>query len=391
LWVRFSSRDLDPGKQDGKIRVSAETAEGRQWGKEVPVSITVADVILPDKLSLRLGGWDYPAAGQYQVTQENLEAYVAALNEYGVNVTWIGGGFPLGTYGEGDKLTAPPPRDAVESWLSGFPDAAQYCVVASFGTDRSETFAAEWARDWAAYFKGRGIAPEQLAVLIRDEPTTLEELQAIHKFGVAIKQGAPGFKIFNDVHFEDPLKAPSMLDDVMREACEIQCFNVGHFLSVPDKNRAFMEKYAREGLAWWCYTGGQAHRLSDPYVAWLLRPWFCFKEGVTGANWWAFGDGHGGFSWGEYFNSGTTRSPLYLGRDSITASKSMEAMREGAQDYELLMMLKQEKAGEGLLASGVDRVLAAHTEEQWLWNVPKDRSVADTVREEVLKLLSKEQ
>ena len=132
----------------------------------------------------------------------------------------------------------------------------------------------------------------------------------------------------------------------------------------------------------------QASGLSGLHAWTSHRPWFCFKEGVSGANWWAFGDGHGGFSWNEYFNSGTTLSSLYLGTDSITASKSMEAMREGAQDYELLVMLRQKAPGHDILQDGVDRVLTSHTMDQWLWNVPKDRSVADTVRERVLRVLS---
>ena len=388
LWIRLSSRDLEPGTHQGAIRLAAMTADDPAWAKEIPLSITVADVALPDRLSLRLGGWDYPVAGQYQVTEKNKQAYVEVLNEYGVNVTWVGGGFPMGTFDENDRLTAPAPRGPIETWLADFPNAAQYCVVAAFGADRSATFVREWARDWAGYFEEKGIAGEQIAVLIRDEPNTLEELEAIHTFGLAIKAGAPGFKIFNDIHFADPSKAPPLLDDVMRETCDIQCFNLGHFLSAPDENRAFMAGHEREGLEWWCYTGGQAHRLSDPYVAWLLRPWFCFKEGVSGANWWAFGDGRGGFSWNEYFNSGTTLSPLYLGHDSITASKSMEAMREGAQDYELLMMLKQKEPDHEILQDGVARVLASHNMNQWLWNVPKDRSAADAVREGVLEALS---
>jgi hypothetical protein len=390
LWVRFSSRDLEPGKREGTIRLTAKAADDAAWTKDVPVFITVADVTLPNRLSLRLGGWDYAAAGQYQVTGNNKRAYVEMLNEYGVNATWVGGGFPLGTHDDADRMVAPAPRENVETWLSDFPDAAFYCVAASFGSDRSETFVREWARDWAGFFSSMGIAGDQVAVLIRDEPNTLEELEAIHRFGLAIKEGAPGFKIFNDIHFPNPLNAPPLLDDVMRETCDIQCFNVSHFLSAPDEHRAFKTKYGREDLEWWCYTGGQAHRLSDPYVAWLLRPWFCFKEDVTGANWWAFGDGHGGFSWNEYFNAGTTRSPLYLGPDSVISSKSMEAMREGAQDYELLRMLREKTPGHDILEGGVERALATHTIDQWMWNVPKNRSVADAVREQVLSLLSAE-
>lgn len=91
-----------------------------------------------------------------------------------------------------------------------------------------------------------------------------------------------------------------------------------------------------------------------------------------------------GFSWNEYFNSGLTRSPLYLDSDSVTAGKAMEAIREGAQDYELLRMFEQKLARktdgaavvQHVLTNEVERVLRAHTVQRWPWNVPKDRSVA---------------
>ena len=128
-------------------------------------------------------------------------------------------------------------------------------------------------------------------------------------------------------------------------------------------------------------------------MTWLLRFWLCFDRGLTGAHFGAFGDGNGGFSWNEYFNAGPTRSPLYLSDDSITVGKSIEAMREGAQDYELLKMLETEAKKHGAkdvlteLRNDVQRVMAAHTNTNWIWNSPKDRSIADQVRLKVLRSL----
>ena len=89
-------------------------------------------------------------------------------------------------------------------------------------------------------------------------------------------------------------------------------------------------------------------------------------------------------------NVGPTRSPLYLAADSITIGKSMEAMREGAQDYELLKMLEQRGGADVIreLRADVKRVLADHTIEKWLWKTPKDRSVADAARVKVLHKLA---
>jgi len=125
-------------------------------------------------------------------------------------------------------------------------------------------------------------------------------------------------------------------------------------------------------------------------VAWQLRFWLCFDLGLTGAHFWAFGDGNGGSGWDEYFNTGTSHSPLYLHPEFITTSKAMEAMREGTQDLELLKMLEQQAGEETVrkLRKDVKRALRVHAGETWLWKSPKDRSTADAVRIGVLESLA---
>ena len=400
VWVRCSSKALDAGQYDGQIRIT--TGVDQQQAADVPVVIEVPPVVLPDRLSLYLGGWDYASPGVYQVTEGNIDAYVAMLQEYGLNVTWRSGSMGLGTYDADGNLVGKPSRGEVDEWLAYWPDATMYCCVAGalythlLDTPHGEKKIRLWAKDWATYLQSHGVAPEKVAILIRDEPGAAE-LDGILRVGRAVKRGAPKFKIFNDIHFPDPTKAPPVIDDVMREACDIQCFNVGHYVAHPQANAAFMIKHEREGLEWWCYNTGE--RLADPYVAWLLRPWFCFANGLSGAHWWAFGDGHLGFSWNEYVNPGPSRTPLYLAKDSVTSGKGLEAMREGAQDYELLTMLSDQlakwkqtdpaaAAARRILEEDVARVLAVHTNEQKPWKIPKDRSVADEVRIKVLRKLA---
>jgi hypothetical protein len=158
-----------------------------------------------------------------------------------------------------------------------------------------------------------------------------------------------------------------------------------------------MAANSRPGLEWWCYTGALADRRSDPYVAWLLRSWFSFDTGLQGAHWWAFGDGNGGFSWNEYFNNGASRTPLFLDADSVAASKSMEAMREGVQDYEILTMLAAARAVEppGATRDAMDQILSvdipamltSHTLANYPWVNAKDRTRADDVRITAIQLL----
>ena len=389
IWLRCSSKGLAAGRYDGTIHLTSG-----EWSADVPVSIEILPVQMPAKFSVYIGGWEYPWAGTYQVTEQNLEQFLAVLKKYGVNTTWASNPFPYGKYDDEGNLIGAPSRKRLDEWLERWPAAALYCPVLfeilPMDTPHRDKKYEAWARDWSAYIQSKGIEPERVAMLIRDEPTKEAELKIILDTGRAIKKGEPRFKIWNDIHYPNPLKAPPVLSEVMRDACDIQCFNTGHFLDAPDETIAFMNQQAREGLQWWSYAGGGSHRLTDPYVTWQLRFWLCYDMGLTGAQFWAFGDGNSGFGWNEYFNRGTSRSPLYLSPDSITVGKAMEAMREGAQDYELLKMLEQ-RGGDDIVAelrADVKRVMISYTTENKPWKVQKDRSVADEVRIKVLRKLA---
>jgi len=116
------------------------------------------------------------------------------------------------------------------------------------------------------------------------------------------------------------------------------------------------------------------------------------------------GDSSGASSWNEYLARRGAFTPMFLDDTSVTHGKHMEAIREGIEDYEYLRMLRDrvtelEKAGKNgeaidaakcLLATAADRVTACMTETTKInWEEPKDRSIADTVRVEVLEALLK--
>ena len=93
---------------------------------------------------------------------------------------------------------------------------------------------------------------------------------------------------------------------------------------------------------------------------------------------------------------------MYLDDRGVTAAKYMEAVREGVQDYEYLVMLRdriralgqQDATGAALaqakelLASACDRVHVGEKGINYRWDEQKDRSVADVVRTEILEALS---
>ena len=127
VWLRLASRQLDEGTYTAEVKVSAPAPF--LWSADVPLSVQVYPVRLPDRLSAFVGGWDYPFADTYQVTENNLADYVMTLREYGVNTTWAANPFPLGTFDGKGNLVTPPSRTVAGQWLQRWPDAKLYCAV----------------------------------------------------------------------------------------------------------------------------------------------------------------------------------------------------------------------------------------------------------------------
>jgi hypothetical protein len=163
----------------------------------------------------------------------------------------------------------------------------------------------------------------------------------------------------------------------------------------------FYRKQREAGRRIEFYSCSGPSRLLDPYTYHRLQAWTCFQMGAEGTYFWAFGDTGGGDSWNEYLNRGRTFTPLFLGRDSVTPGKHMEAIRESVADFEYLSMLRQrvteiEKGqpdhkllaeAKRLLATAAGRVLKAEGATELGWRATKDRTVADDVRIEIGELL----
>jgi hypothetical protein len=95
-------------------------------------------------------------------------------------------------------------------------------------------------------------------------------------------------------------------------------------------------------------------------------------------------------------------SPLFLDPElGIIDGKHIQAIREGAEDYEYFVMLRQRiadleargvhtptlESAKRLLTDGPLRVTREITLDRLDWKVPKDRALMDQVRVDVLESL----
>ena len=170
-------------------------------------------------------------------------------------------------------------------------------------------------------------------------------------------------------------------------------------------NEAYRNYFTRQrppGTTLDFYSCSGPVRQLDPYSYHRLQAWACWQHGAASTFFWALGDGGGGSSWNEYAARGHAFTPDFLDATSVTPGKHMEAIREGIEDYEYLVMLRariaraeeQGRAGpalEGastLLVQAAQRVCDAQGAGAMQWLEDKDRSLADRLRLEILAAMA---
>lgn len=403
VWLTFDSGSLAPGEYKGSIEIEGE-------GIVVPVALKVYPMKLPDKLALHLGGWDFTdRVGRNDLTLKNRDALTSVLQAYKVDTPWASSAvFGRGKYDADGNMVSRPDIRKLDSWLRRWPEAEKYFVSIGanesfcgleIGTDAFKTAVGQWITYFVKVLAIRNIRPEQLGLLLVDEPRSIEQYRIVIAYAEAIKAAQPSVLIFEDVLLDQPWKAPQE----MFELSDIQCINwPGLWLEASDRFVDFYMTNQATGKKIWFYSCRGPGRLMDPYTYFYLPSWSAWKQGAEGISFWAFGDSNGASSWNEYLaTTHGSYTPLFLDEDSVTSGKQMEAIREGREDYEYLKMLKTRidlletqniendkiDAAKSILSDAVDSVTSGITEASIRWDYEKNRSGADTARINILDAL----
>ena len=407
VWFSFTPRRLQAGTHSGFVVVTGAGAQPLR----VPIVLHVFDTEFPKQPRLHLGGWDYTdGERQYRgVTPQNRAALIAHLQERYVDSTWATPAvMPYGEFDDAGGLVQEPETARFDTWVERWPNARRYQVHMAVrdhiaGTKMTEPLFSKkvgaWITFWAAHARKRGIEPSQLYLLLVDEPQSPEQDRIIIAWAQAIKTAAPGVVIWEDpVHADPRTAAPKLMASI-----DVLCLNRSRMLGAWRDHATPFGEQRQAGRRLDLYSCSGPVRLLDPYAYHRLQAWSCFNAGAEGTFFWAFGSTGGGDSWNEYASQSMCYTPLFLGVDSATPGKHMEAIRESVADFEYLAMLRDRVAwlekrqpaheflpeAKVLLANAADRVLSAEGATEMQWQTEKDRSVADRVRVEIGTLLEK--
>jgi hypothetical protein len=255
-----------------------------------------------------------------------------------------------------------------------------------------------WLAAWVRHMKRQGLKAGQLVILLVDEPHERSQDAVIVAWAAAVRAAAPGVTLFVDPTYTDPEKG----DPAMFAAHDVLCPNTPMLVAQGAPFRDFYLRQQEAGKTLWLYSCSGPAKLLDPATYHRAQAWLAFRLGAEGSFFWAFGCGGGiGDSWRAYAQAHDEYSPYFVGPESVLEGKHSEAVREGVQDYEYLVMLRGKAAevraaggdaawlerAEALLSAGVAEAVAAVSPSNMHWNVAKDRSAMDAVRVRVLDLL----
>ena len=381
---------------------------------EAKLTLTIYDREFPKHPTLHVGGWDYVNGGNYYYkSPNNLIPKLTLMKDIYVDSPWATNAvMPRGPVFDAEgTLTNEESLDYTNwnEWTALFPEARNYCVFWSvgksfqkeqMGTPRFEKKLGQYLNAWCRYLRKTGVNPKQLVILLLDEPHNHEQDAIIIAWAKAIKATCPDLILFEDPTYLDPTKAlPELYTCV-----DILCPHTPHRVSGGQSFRDFYVKQRKDGRTLWLYSCHGPSRLLDPATYHRGQMWHAFDMGAVGAFYWALGCGGGiGDSFKAYSQSGTEYSPFFVSPTGVMPSKHSEGIREGVQDYEYMVMLREKIAelrrkgktaqadkAQAVLDSSLARVfdMIKSAGSAWeSWAKEKDRSVMDEARIAILKAL----
>lgn len=393
VWLTFHPpANVKPGRHEGRILVSGDGLPPIT----APAAMRVSALRFPEAPTLSLGGFDYTDADSYSgMKHSNRDALIAHLRARFVDTPWA----------TGAVMPNPPDFQRLDAWLDRWPGARHLRVFNSvggafaghrMGTPEFDKAVGAWITAYVTHLKARGIAPSRLGLLLVDEPHRPEQNEVIVAWAKAVRAAEPEVLIWEDPTFRDATQAAPIFP-----VSDVLCPNRPMWIERgPEFHQVYRDQRAA-GKTLNFYSCSGPVRSLDPYAYHRLQAWACWREGATAMFYWAFGDNGSGSDWNEYAAPGTSFSPAFIAPEGVTAAKHMEAIREGVEDHEYLVMLRDriaaiERSGKphdrlaaarNTLATAADAVLDAPGAEKLGWSDPKDRTVADRIRVGLLDAL----
>lgn len=402
VWFTIDSSKLAAG-----ISKSTFTVKSSNQQFSIPLNLDISKTVM-NRPRLSLGMWDYSNRNAYALTEENRKDAIALMRSHFVDTTWANrtalpwpGAADFDAQG---NYISKPNFTNFDQWVAAWPDAKNYFVYplagtsfagAKMGTAEFNTRVGNWAKVLSAHMKELGLQPQQLGILIVDEPHTDANDEQIIAWAKAIKAAAPELTIFEDPVWVRPDRTKNQeaitLSDVL-------CPNLSIFNAGGVHVKEYYQQLQQQGKRQWFYQCSGPARLYDPQLYYRYQAWHAFEHGATGQGFWSFTDtSKAPSSFSEYGTARINYAPAFFDDDTVYDSVHWDAVREGMEDYEELAMLQdainssqnaaQKQQAQQILDDAVKAVTGVWS-RVYFWYQKSDPQLADEQLQKVRDLLA---
>jgi hypothetical protein len=340
------------------------------------------------------------------ITAQNKNAALAMMKSHFVDAPWADR--PILPWPKAEdfdaqnELKTPLDFSDFDKWIAEWPQARTFFVF--INAKEKETFGggqrgtAEfnarlgvWAKVLSSHMKELGLRPQQLSLLIIDEPGFIGDWQddVISDWARAIHASAPELSLVSDPYWKRP--------DLQKNQEAITRMNI-LYLSTSRYSEAseYFQKQRTNGTELRLYDTDHPVRLINPQHYYRGSAWRVFSVGGTGMGFWAFNDTRGApTAWNDYQIS-MSFAPAFLDKDTVYNSIHWDSVREGVEDFEELAMLQDaikttrnaelKTKAQIALDEAVKVVTATKTNDPW--NLESDPGLVDQQLQKVRKMLN---
>lgn len=369
----------------GETRIMFVTAYGVQAGNwsqainikcegsvtTIPVTLTVTNVEIPEKLHLNSNNWGYL---DFTIIKDRKNEAAEDLYTHHTNVVVVPPRYlPVSTAEDPYFLS-------LEKYLKMHKGISKVLMYADFGASARRTsvhgkypfMGTEWKNWFVRWYAGQalaakraGVRQDQIYFYPYDEMSG-EQIDDFLRFAAWAKEAMPSVKFYATLG--DGTYKSKRWGEILPY---LDIAQASYDEMLADRSRF-------KGEAW-IYSASAISRSLSPYSYYRLMPWKAFLRGYTGVGFWNYAEigAINTTAWKEV-DKDNDYTVIYEGKGtSIISSRRWEAWRMGLEDYELLTMYakaKGDKAAKDLAATVFDD--------------PENTSRADEVRHMILTELS---
>ena len=347
----------------GEYNINITLNSGEALTKNVQLNLNVSALKLP-KIDYALNMYDYISDKRSSVTDENQEALRKTYNSHYGNTPVIVLPRPLHkSFNEKGMFLGGYDFTALDNQLNLFPDAKNYFVYT--GLESRNNFArfdfygkawskaiGTWAKALSKHMIEHGKSPAQLIMDVQEEPRTLDLISVGLKYAKAVKRYAPEITTYATLYAkaaEGTEMGRELIDtlDIVNIARHHFYGNTSTKNRLTEEQRNFYrrirERTNRNTSLWFYGTVLSTQESAENHLLHLTRD---FYNNAEGSGYWSLTDNGGNPNgWNLYpryrpTKAKTRYTPLFIDATSVNSSRQWEAVREGMQNNEYLIMLK---------------------------------------------------